>query len=183
MSKIISLNIIKKSNTELPVYLNPTNFPILFFWNGQNTMIQEMKADEEFMKLLLNQICTVNNYSSSFINVLSYDMDTEEYKQYTIAIQDFIDLDDDLLGDLEYSYIETILLNLYKIAMKKDYKLIVESSIDNILNIYTILKNTYKERVSPTTIKQYILSELQQTYKLNNNNCNYVIQVFNDIIS
>ena len=182
MSKIISLNFIKNQNNQIS-YLNPNNFPILFYWNGSNTIYDEMKNNHEFIDLILDKFCNISNYTQTMIYISDYDIENEQYSQYIISIQEFYPIKQNLLNNLGYIYIEQILLDLYKITMKEEYKLLVESIIDNILNIYTILKDKYQERINPITLQKYILSELQQKYLLTSDNCNYIIKLYNDIIS
>lgn len=177
MSKILSLNFVKTN------LLNPTKFPLLFYWNGENTVIEEMTNNEDFMELVVNKYCTIELYSYTTIYLIEYDIDNDKYEQINIPIQKFLSIENDRLYNLRYKYIEEILLNLYKISMKEEYKLLVESDIDNIVNIYTILKNKYKERINPETLQKYILSQLQQVYQLNNFNCNYIIKTYDEIIS
>lgn len=112
-----------------------------------------------------------------------FDIEEESYSQEILELQSKLPLSLDILQYLAYKYIETILLDLYKISIKEEYKLLVESNIDNIVNIYTILKDKYKERINPETLKNYILSQLQQKYQLNQTNCDYVIKIYSDIIS
>ena len=183
MSKIVSLNFIKQDNKNNSICLNPSNYPILYYWDGQETIFEAMIKDDSFINLLTTQYCTVDNYSNINIYMNEFDLDNNSYNQEIIELQKQMPLTIDILQNLAYSYIETILIDLHKISIKEDYKLLVESHIDNIINIYTILKSKYKERISQETLKQYILSQLQQKYKLNNLNCEHIIKLYNDIIS
>lgn len=183
MNKIVSLNFIKTNSDNSIEYLNPNKFPIMFFWNGNDTVIQEMSNNEEFIELIITKYCTTDNYSLTNIYLTDYNIDEDSYEQHQIEIQRFITLAAEELKQLSYKYIEEILLNLYKTSMKDEYKLLVESDIDNIINIYTILKDKYKTRISPETLKNYILSQLQQKYKLTESNCEEIIRLYDEIIS
>ena len=183
MAKIVSLNFIKNDDKNNSICVSPSNYPILYYWDGQETVFDAMIEEIGFVELLTTQYFTLENYSNISIYMNEYNLDNNEYDQEIVELQKKLPLTLDILHNLAYTYIETILIDLYKISMKEDYKLIVESHIDNIINIYTILKDKYKERISQETLKQYILSQLQQKYKLNNFNCEYVIKLYNDILS
>ena len=183
MSKIISLNFIIQDNKNNSICLNTSNYPILYYWDGQETIFEAMIKDDSFINLLTTQYCTVDNYSNINIYMNEFDLNSNIYNQEIIELQKQMPLTLEILQNLSYSYIETILIDLYKISVKEDYKILVESHIDNIINIYTILKSRYKERISQETLKQYILSQLQQKYKLNKSNCEHIIKLYNDIIS
>ena len=183
MSKIISLNFIKQDEKNNSICLSPSNYPILYYWNGQESVFDAMIHDDGFINLLTTQYCTVDNYSNINIYMNEFDLDSNIYNQEIIELQKQMPLTLEILQSLSYSYIETILIDLHKISIKEDYKLLVESHIDNIINIYTILKSRYKERISQETLKQYILSQLQQKYKLNSSNCEHIIKLYDDIIS
>lgn len=183
MAKIISLNFIKTDDKNNSICLSPSNYPILYYWDGRETVFEAMIEEIGFIELLTTQYFTLENYSNISIYMNEYNLDNNEYSQEILDLQSKLPLTLDILQNLSYTYIETILLDLYKISLKEDYKLLVESHIDNIINIYTILKDKYKERISQETLKQYILSQLQQKYKLNVSNCNYVIKLYNDILS
>lgn len=178
MSKIISLNFINKNN----ICLNPDNYPIIYFWDGYNTIFDTMLEDVNFINLLTSQYCTVENYTNINIYMNEYDLELESYSQEILELQSKMPLNLEILHQLAYKYIETILIDLHKISLKKDFEELSESSVDNIIKIYTILENKYKERISYETLKKYILSQLQQKYNLNNDNCEYIINLYSEII-
>ena len=183
MKKLISINFIKTNNKNNSICLNPDNYPIIFYWDGTMTIFDALVEDLGFINLLKSQYCTVDNYSNINLYMNEFDIEEESYSQEILELQSKLPLSLDILQYLAYKYIETILLDLYKISIKEEYKLLVESDIDNIVNIYTILKDRYKERINPETLKNYILSQLQQKYQLNQTNCDYVIKIYSDIIS
>ena len=178
MSKIISLNFIHKNNK----CLNPNKYPIIYFWDGINNIFDSMLGDIEFTNFLINNFCTIENYTNINIYMNEFEIENESYSQEILELQSIFPLTNKFLESLSYVYIETILLDLYRISIKEEYKLLVESNIDNIINIYYILKDKYKERINSETLNKYILSQLQQKYNLNKDNCDEILKIYKGII-
>ena len=130
-----------------------------------------------------SNILNINNYSFSHIYYNEYAIDDDKIQQKSMSIQDIYELEKNHLYNLVLEYIYDIMVKLYQIVYKKNYENDDKSEIDNIINIYTILKEKYKERVSSTTLEQYIRSQLQQNYLLNNANIEYIISIYKDLIN
>ena len=185
MIKLLSINIINQKDKQYPIILNPTSHPIIFYWNdlNENNIIDEIFQNEQFLEYMNSNILNINNYSFSHIYYNEYAINEDKIQQKSMSIQDIYELEKNHLYNLVLEYIYDIMVKLYQIVYKKNYENDDKSEIDNIINIYTILKEKYKERVSSTTLEQYIRSQLQQNYLLNNANIEYVINIYKDLIN
>ena len=84
---------------------------------------------------------------------------------------------------LSLEYLVAIFKYLYKYALKEEYKENEDQSyIDIIIDIYHILKERNQKKILPETVRNYILSELQQKYKLSVKNMDYVLTQYDNII-
>jgi hypothetical protein len=54
---------------------------------------------------------------------------------------------------------------------------------DNIIDIYKKIQHKYPNKISKNTVINYVRSELYQTYKLNTNNINWIINNLTNILS
>ena len=181
MKKILSLNLV---NTQLK-NLNPSTYPILFYWNQDHTIEEELLNNEDFKDFINKEILNVENYSYTKIYIVGYDIETEEYNQKTIDIQYLYNMNDLDLVILSQQYILEIFKNLHRISIKSEYSINNDdiSIIDDIIKIYTILKNKFDKRISPETVKQYLISQLEQEFKLSDQNIQYIINTYNQIIN
>ena len=183
MIKILSLNLVKNSLNNNKI-LNPSNYPILYYWDGNNQVINEILNNKEFSQYINDKIINLDNYSFTKLYIIDYDLDSENYNQQIVDIQELYSLSINNYNDLAYQYLYNIFKKLYNISIKKEYKPTDNDTyIDDIIEIYTLLKNKFKERISVETLKQYIISQLQQEYKLNKNNIDYIINLYKDIIN
>ena len=178
---LIAINI-KVSNNII------NDFPIIFYWDDidKDNVIDDIELDESFRKYLTKQnIFSSDNYCSSKINYIKINND-DKYKETKIDIQD-IYLLRILDIKLTYDILHNQLVNLYKIIFKEDFnneELVIDDEelvIDDIINIYTKIKITHKDKFSDLSFINYIRHELQK--QLNKYNVNFVIDTLKNIIN
>jgi len=182
MQKILSINIINQKDKNHQYILNPTSHPIIFYWDGQKNIVDEIFGNEQFLEYIYNNILNIENYSFTYLYYNDYDIEDDNIRQESLNLQDIYKLSLHNLSNLANDYIFDIMINLYKIVYKKEYDCKYDTIIDNIMDIYRILKNKYKERISVETLEQYVRSQLQQQYLLNADNIEYVLNVYRELI-
>jgi hypothetical protein len=74
-------------------------------------------------------------------------------------------------------YINKIFNYLYNCSYKEDYNISSNPLLweDNIIDIYKKIQHKYPNKISKNTVINYIRSELLQTYNLNTDNTNWII--------
>ena len=66
--------------------------------------------------------------------------------------------------------------------MKDDYKDVKVFNEDIILDIYSKIKDKYKEKLNKETFINWIRQELINKNKINNNNSNYIIDYLKTVL-
>lgn len=177
---LVAINITNKG-----VLYNPTNVPILFYWDGDKTITEKIIEDESFIKLINDKIMNINLYPETCLNwfYFIYDGNSENYTESgDIYIQDILPFKS-LYSLLWQEYVEEIFKELYKTVYKKDYENILNVSIvDAILEMYRSIKSKRPLKIQKNTVIEYIRSQLKDKYKLSQENADYVYDKLNEII-
>ena len=92
-SNCVAINILKKTDDD-SVVMNKRGMPILFYWDGETDVLEDMQSKEEFVSLLKNMI-NITNYTSISIAYLYFmeDVDNEfkeVYNDKVIDLQDWM---------------------------------------------------------------------------------------------
>ena len=180
MNQLVAFNII--SGDKL---LNPTNVPVLYYWNNEDgNLSDDLINDENFKNFIEDTCLNVNEYAKSKISYFKYDMSTEAYAQDVMIVQKVYSLSKINGKHLALSYLIEIFKYLYKYAIKEDYDVKNDTpAIDILLDIYNILKERNQKKILPETVRNYVRSELQQKYKLNEDNIEYILSSYDEIIN
>lgn len=160
--------------------LNPSNVPILFYWDGNGNLINEIIKDESFLSLIIKKCFNLEMYTNSILSYFYFKDENETYTEHEINIQDIINVN----SDLSYQYITSICLKLYKLSMKKEFNNINKlENIELIKDIYSQIKTKYQNKFNVNSFINYVRSELQEQYNLNSNNSDIIINTYlNNII-
>lgn len=181
MSKIslIALNIVDNN-----ILLNPSKTPILFYWNGEDTIKESMLTND--FKEILKSVCDKEHYSSSIISYATFlDANTEnqgdeEYSSGEIKVQDVIFLSEN--NELAYNIIYLTLHELYINSFKKSYNYNSNISLkDNIQNMYRSILNTFGDKLISKSIFHYVKSKLEK-HNYNEQNLNELIRLSKDLL-
>ena len=176
---LVSLNIFNNENNQL---IN--KIPILYYWNGDGDLLDSIINNKTFLEKYLNNI-SYNLYNSLYLGYFFFEFDkdnNEIYKDNIIKISDYIDLDKFNSKNIINEIIIKHLYNLYKISMKDDYKDVKVFNEDIILDIYSKIKDKYKEKLNKETFINWIRQELINKNKINNNNSNYIIDYLKNVL-
>ena len=182
MDYLVSLNIISSTGK----LLNNSNVPILFYWdNDDETLLENKIFEYKDWQDYIEDVClNIKEYAESKISYFKYNIKSESIEQNTFNIQHYYLLQySDRGKKLSLEYLVAIFKYLYKYALKEEYKENEDQSyIDIIIDIYHILKERNQKKILPETVRNYILSELQQKYKLSVKNMDYVLTQYDNII-
>ena len=182
MDYLVSLNIISATGK----LLNRSNVPILYYWDNDDIIDLENKLFEnkDWRNYIDDTCLNIKEYAESKIAYFKYNILTESIEENSFTIQHYYLLRDSESGKkLGLKYLVSIFKYLYKYALKEEYKIEDDqSNIDVIIDIYHILKERNQKKILPETVRNYILSELQQKYKLSTKNMDYVLEQYDDII-
>ena len=173
---LVAINIIVNDKI-----INKNGVPILFYWDGENSLIKDIYNDVSFKSLLYNSIINYDNYANAKLSFFYFTFENGEEK-YT---EDFSIIQNELtLKDLEAEksifYKEYLLyhfLFLYKSAYHEDYgeDISIMGIDDAVLDIYDKIQEKYPKRVIKSTVINYIRGELQKTDNLSMENTDWII--------
>lgn len=181
MNYLVSLNIIS-GNEKL---LNPSYVPILYYWDEQSNKLEEdLSKDEAYINYIEDHCFNIKDYGEAKISYFKYNIQSEEIEQNTFIIQHHHLLYmSDKGKSLAIEYLVAIFKYLYQYAIKKEYDVKEDqTNIDIIIDIYNILKERNQKKILPETVRNYVMSELQQKYKLSPKNMDFVLKQYDDII-
>lgn len=181
---LVAINIINNDKI-----LNNKGVPLLFYWDGQNDVLESMHKDNDFRNYLFDLINTTNFYTDSKLTFFyfKYENDKEQYNENIVPIQDFLKLEDFPEDKLDFykEYIWIHFAYLYKSVFQEDYAEAVNmlSIEDSVLNIYDLIKEKHPKRVIKSTVLNYIRSELMKTNHLNMENTNWIINKLETLLN
>lgn len=177
---LVAINLLDKTNNTL---INPTLVPLLFYWNGEDDVVSELRNNQEFIDFIAKHI-TELNYTNTDIGLFyfTYINETEDYKEINKGIQDVIYLNMFNSDNIVNHYIKKHFCELYKISLKQDYPENDETVSTIICNIYKVLKDKFKNRITKPTVINWVRSVIVDTDKFNANNSNYIINKLTEIL-
>ena len=182
---LVAINIIVNDKI-----INKNGVPILFYWNGESSLLTKaIYDDQNFKSLLYNTIINYDNYADaklSFFYFL-YENNEEKYIEDFSIVQNEMKLSE-LDTEQSLFYKEFLLyhfLYLYKSAYHEDYKedISIIGIDDAILDIYDKIQNKYPKRVIKSTVINYIRGELQKTDKLSMENTDWIIYQLENLLN
>ena len=179
MEYLVTINIISSNNT----LLNPTNTPILYYWNGEDKQLENtLSKDSNFIEFFNSKCDNIEEYGKSKLSYFIYNINTEEIESnkelYIQKIFPLSDIKNYKIADL---YIFDIFNKLFQVSLHKSY---IASKLDKrelIREMYDELQNKYIDKISDKTLRQYIGSQLNQVYNLSEENTKFVLKELNNI--
>lgn len=173
---LVAINLCTTINNH-SVLLNTRSMPILFYWNGEDTLDFTIKNSEAF-KSFITSISIFDNPDLFWKSYIAYFyFGDDDYTDNTIYIKDMYPI---YIG---HPIIRIMALQamayLYSKCFDKEYKY-DNNSWDDINLMYSAIKGKYQDKVSEETIINGCRGWLQSTY-------NYIqlsdINVVIDLIS
>lgn len=184
-SNCVAINILKKTD-DGSVVMNKRGMPILFYWDGETDVLEDMQSKEEFVSLLKN-MTNITNYTSISIAYLYFmeDVDNEfkeVYNDKVIDLQDWMPFSK-LEHEFAYSYIKNIMFDLYKKVFGNEYEKSNKDSLETVyVYMYTAIKEKYAQRITKITFIEYIRTEIvKMNTGLSKTNIDWLFNRLNEI--
>jgi len=157
--------------------------PLLFYWNGENDVIDELKKDGAFINFIKEKCMNTNNYSTCKISYFffKYCDDHEEYSQNIEYIQNIIPICEN--QSLITEYLFKVFITMYKECMNHEYDESYTCNNDEIiLHLYRLIQENFPNYFIKESVVNYVRSELNKTYSMNNTNIEMIIEYLENII-
>ena len=184
-SNCVAINILKKTD-DGSVVMNKRGMPILFYWDGETDVLEDMQSKDEFVSLLKN-MTNITNYTSISIAYLYFmeDVDNEfkeVYNDKVIDLQDWMPFSK-LEHEFAYSYIKNIMFDLYKKVFGNEYEKSNKDSLETVyVYMYTAIKEKYAQRITKITFIEYIRTEIvKMNTGLSKTNIDWLFNRLNEI--
>jgi len=184
---LVAINII---NEDKLLNINGNGVPLLFYWNGEDNILESIFNVQHFNLNICNLINNIENYASSKIALFYFKYDEnnkEQYNEISVLIQDYIKLKDFPEDKIDFykEYIWQHFAYLYKSVYQEDYNKDVNmlSIEDSILDIYDKIKEKHPKRVMKSTVLNYVRSELMKTNHLNMDNTDWIINKLDSLLN
>lgn len=156
---LISMNITYKDSI-----LND-KYPILFYWNGISSPIDDIRKDEKILALLKAKITNEDVYDNAKICYATYKFDGENdiYEEKTFNIKDYFGYD-----TVDDSIKEKIILDILGDVYNKVFGAYPETNwIDSFdMKVNTIVDSIRSHYTKPIS-KETIINYIRKTYKEN----------------
>lgn len=168
--------------------LNKTNVPLLYYWNGQTDVISDLQNDKQLAEYCELLFINPEKYLDVLVSYFYFTYDEnggENYNDNIMQFQDIVYLENFNSAHIVKHYILQHFLNLYKTSIKSDYSddnNEATSVNETIIDIYNILKNRFKTRISKPTIINWVRSVLLDTNHFNTRNSDFIIKTLEQIL-
>ena len=178
---LVAINIVNSNNN----ILNKTTVPMLYYWNGESDIMDDLANDNELIDYVKTLISEPTDYLNIFISYFYFrynDNNEEVYSDTTIEVQNLIFLDKIENDNICIYYINKHFRTLYKNSFKQEFVSTSEDDITNIIDIFRAIKSKFKTRISKQTIVNWVRSVLLEESKFNSTNSDYIINKLNEIL-
>lgn len=170
----ISLNIVNSNEILYKI------FPIVFYWNGVNDVVNDLLNNKDFYNIISKYI---NSKYYDTVKICMTYVNSENYNEREILIQELYPLyvvNDNIYNEL----ITDIFYDIYEKIFKKEYEIPIENfGFKNIISdIYEDIIKKMSDKITKETFFNYILSQLDERTKLTFQNKEYLVKYIKDIL-
>lgn len=185
LGKFVSINICcKKSENDDSVFLlNPTNSPLIYWWNPKENFIDSLLT-EESLKEYLEELCKEDFHIYENAKLYWFyleDEDTEEYENKEISLQEIFPITI-LHKEIYYKYFIDILKELYENVYKESYLDNINDLDEKVRDIYNKIISVVKRKILLETVANYLYKTIKERTHLNNKNIQELVKIFKNII-
>lgn len=140
--------------------LNPTKTPILFYWDGNGNLHDDIINSEELIEILISNCNTYEDYKQICISYFKFDYvnNEEVYSEETAHLNSFKKLSD-LSDNIWINEVKPHFEYLYNCSFKEDF-VFSDNCCKDMKIIYDKLKEKYPNKISETTVVNYIRSKI-----------------------
>lgn len=147
--------------------INKRGIPLLFYWNGQTEILEDIKKSEDFFTWLKEEeiITDINYFLHSHIGLFYYRENDEDYQEITVDVQDLYSLDQ--LLSLKNNLMLECTYYLYNKAFpNRDLGIqIFEDPIEQSSAYIKAILKKYQGKITEQTCIMAIRGYMQERYK------------------
>lgn len=175
---LVAINLVKEN-----ILLNKKSVPLLFYWNGESTIEDKLKIDSEFISYIKDVIKNLTDFiycNVSYFYFTINDNGEEQYTEHECSVQDLIKLSD-FNEKIITDYLVKCFKKLFVSGLKYEYNSILTNNDEIIKDIYNLLQQKFKSRISKKTVINWIRS-LFNDKNIHEENLNCIIDKLEKIL-
>ena len=146
--------------------VNRNGIPLLFYWNGESDIIEDIGTNIDFMQWLEDEdiLTNINNYLNSHIAFFYFKSNDEDYQDHTIDIQDLYNLD--ALSELKLELLVECTYYLYNKSFPERNGMHLSGTLEQqCKDAIKMILDKYGERLSIESCRNAIRAYVQEHYK------------------
>ena len=146
--------------------VNRNGIPLLFYWNGETDIIEDIGTNIDFMQWLEDEgiLTNINNYLNSHIAFFYFKSNDEDYQDHTIDIQDLYNLD--ALSELKLELLVECTYYLYNKSFPERNGMHLSGTLEKqCKDAIKMILDKYGERLSIESCRNAIRAYVQEHYK------------------
>ena len=146
--------------------VNRNGIPLLFYWNGETDIIEDIGTNIDFMQWLEDEdiLTNINNYLNSHIAFFYFKSNDEDYQDHTIDIQDLYNLD--ALSELKLELLVECTHYLYNKSFPERNGVHLSGTLEQqCKDAIKMILDKYGERLSIESCRNAIRAYVQEHYK------------------
>jgi hypothetical protein len=179
IDSLVSINVFHEEQQKI---IN--KIPLLYYWNGEGDLLMNILNDESFKTKHLDKI-NLDTYKHLQLAYFYFKYDEENNEHYIeniVNVFDYLDLSKFDSINIIHELIVKYMFEVYKMSMKVEYSHTKVYNDEIIIDIYTQIKDKYKEKLNKQTFINWIRNELITKEQITNNNSNYIIGILENIL-
>ena len=146
--------------------VNRNGIPLLFYWNGETDIIEDIGTNIDFMQWLEDEgiLTNINNYLNSHIAFFYFKSNDEDYQDQTINIQDLYNISE--LSELKLELLIECIHYLYTKSFPERNGMHLSGTLEQqCKDAIKMILDKYGERLSIDTCRNAIRAYIQEHYK------------------
>ena len=146
--------------------VNRNGIPLLFYWNGETDIIEDIGTNIDFMQWLEDEdiLTNINNYLNSHIAFFYFKSNDEDYQDHTIDIQELYNLD--ALSELKLELLVECTYYLYNKSFPERNGMHLSGTLEQqCKDAIKMILDKYGERLSIDSCRNAIRAYVQEHYK------------------
>lgn len=188
---LVAINITKRNSDQNNIsieLLNPSNVPLLFYWNGDGEIKNYFINDDKLRNHIVLNTFNVNNYTYTSICYFYFTYDADENEKY---LEDYCNIQDlfsfSSMNNDEaiffYDYLIKYFNTLYQKAFKLDYTPEMTFDVDGMIrDMFDQIQKKYPSKFSKETLFNYIRHQLKND-NMTSNNIDFILEKLDVILN